>query len=144
MNEMTLPSRHKIRHSSPGGLRSSTLPFCHGGSPQYSIFTSKREETFYFFETWRPEWGSTPRSTTFQAGSCNHCTMSPPRWNTNCDNQWKTKQNTVNVNLANPRSCNNVGFTLSQIEDWLIVNPALAQRLVFSLLIYCYGIQSIT
>ena len=26
MNEMTLPSRHRIRNSSPGGLRPSTLP----------------------------------------------------------------------------------------------------------------------
>ena len=33
-----------------------------------------REETFCFFETWRPEWGSNPRSPTFQADSFNHCT----------------------------------------------------------------------
>ena len=31
MNEMTLPSRHMIQHSS--GLRPSTLPLGHGGSP---------------------------------------------------------------------------------------------------------------
>ena len=35
MNELTLPSRHRIRHSSPGGLRPSTLPLGYGGSPQY-------------------------------------------------------------------------------------------------------------
>ena len=35
MNEMTLSSRHRIRNSSPGGLRPSTLPLGHGGSPQY-------------------------------------------------------------------------------------------------------------
>ena len=35
MNEITLPSRHRIRNSSPGGLRSSTLPLGHGGIPQY-------------------------------------------------------------------------------------------------------------
>ena len=34
MNEMTLSSRHRIRNSSPGGLRSSTLPLGHGGSPR--------------------------------------------------------------------------------------------------------------
>ena len=34
MNEMTLSSRHRIRNSSPGGLRPSTLPLGHGGSPQ--------------------------------------------------------------------------------------------------------------
>ena len=33
--EMTLSSRHRIRNSSPGGLRPSTLPLDHGGSPQY-------------------------------------------------------------------------------------------------------------
>ena len=36
-NEMTLPSRHRIRNSSPGGLRPSSLLL--------------REETFCFFET---------------------------------------------------------------------------------------------
>ena len=30
MNEMTLPSRHRIRNSNPGGLRPSILPFGHG------------------------------------------------------------------------------------------------------------------
>ena len=37
------------------------------------------EETFCFFETWRPEWGSNPRSPTFQAlaGSFNHGTKAP-------------------------------------------------------------------
>ena len=34
---MTLSSRHRIRNSSPGGLRPSTLPLGHGGSPQYWI-----------------------------------------------------------------------------------------------------------
>ena len=35
MIEMTLSSRHRIRNSGPGGLRPSTLPLGHGGSPQY-------------------------------------------------------------------------------------------------------------
>ena len=35
MNEMTLPSRHRILNLSPGGLRSSTIPLGRGGSPQY-------------------------------------------------------------------------------------------------------------
>ena len=42
MNEVTLPSRHRIRNSSPGGLRPSTLSLAHRGSPQYYIFTSER------------------------------------------------------------------------------------------------------
>ena len=29
------------------------------------------------FETWRPEWGSNPRSPTFQAGRFTHCTRAP-------------------------------------------------------------------
>ena len=35
MNEMTVPSRHRIRNSSPGGLRPNTLPLGHGNSPEY-------------------------------------------------------------------------------------------------------------
>ena len=34
---MTLPSRPRIRNSSTGGLRPSTLPLGHRGSPQYSM-----------------------------------------------------------------------------------------------------------
>ena len=48
MNEMTLPSRHRIRNSSPGGLRPSTLPLGHGVSPQYWIFTSERGRNILF------------------------------------------------------------------------------------------------
>ena len=36
------------------------------------------EETFCFFETLRPEWDTNTRSPTFQAGSFNHCTRTPP------------------------------------------------------------------
>ena len=35
MIEMTLSFRHRIRNSSPGSLRPSTLSLGHGGSPQY-------------------------------------------------------------------------------------------------------------
>ena len=37
MSAMTLPSRHRIRNSNPGGLGASTLPLGHGGSPQYLV-----------------------------------------------------------------------------------------------------------
>ena len=77
---MTLPSRHRIRNSSFVGLRRSTLPLSHGGSPQCSIFMSERRETFCFFETWMPEQGSNSRSPTFQECSFNHRTRAP----TNC------------------------------------------------------------
>ena len=37
-----LPPEHRMRNSSRGGLRSSTLPLCHGCSLQCRIFTSER------------------------------------------------------------------------------------------------------
>ena len=44
--------QHKIRNSSPGGLRPSTLPLGHGGSPQYWLSHVDGEETFFcFFQT---------------------------------------------------------------------------------------------
>ena len=46
MIEMTLSSRHRIWNSSPGGLRPSTLPLGHGGSPQYWLSHVDGEETF--------------------------------------------------------------------------------------------------
>ena len=52
MIEMTLSSRHRIRNSSPGGLRPSTLPLGHGGSPQYWLSHVDGEETF--FVSFRP------------------------------------------------------------------------------------------
>ena len=73
MNEMTLPFRHRIRNSGPGGLRPNTLPLGHGGSPQYSISRVSGEETFYFFETrvvFEP-------AIFDQAGSFNQCTRAP-------------------------------------------------------------------
>ena len=48
MIEMTLSSRHRIRNSSPGGLRPSTLPLGHGGSPQYWVLHVDGGETFLF------------------------------------------------------------------------------------------------
>ena len=50
-NEMTLPSRHKIRNSSPGGLRPSTLPLGHGGSHNIESLQVSGEETNCFFES---------------------------------------------------------------------------------------------
>ena len=43
---MTLSSRHRIRNSSPGGLRPSTLPLGHGGSPQYYLLEVKGLSTY--------------------------------------------------------------------------------------------------
>ena len=66
MIEMTLSSRHRIRNSSPGGLRSSTLPLGHGGSPQYWLSHVDREETFFVsFKPPRP--GTEPRTLAWKA-----------------------------------------------------------------------------
>ena len=46
MNKMTLPSRHRIRNSSPDDLRLSTLPLGHGGPPQYLIMSERRRNIF--------------------------------------------------------------------------------------------------
>ena len=48
MNEITLPSRHRIRNSHPGGMGPSSLRLGHGGSPQYWIFTSEQRRNFLF------------------------------------------------------------------------------------------------
>ena len=79
MNEMTLASRHSIQNSNPSGLRPGTLPLGNGGSPQHWIFASERGRNNLFHSTWRPEWGSNPRSPTFQAGSFNRCTRATAR-----------------------------------------------------------------
>ena len=54
MNEKTLLFRRRIRNSSSGGLRPSTLPLGHGGSPQYWIFTSQQGRNILFIR--RSEW----------------------------------------------------------------------------------------
>ena len=48
MNDMTQTSRYRIRKLTPGGLRPSTLPFGHGGYPQYLIFTSEHAGKKHF------------------------------------------------------------------------------------------------
>ena len=66
MIEMTLFSRHRIRNSSPGSLRPSTLPFGHGGSPQYWLSHVNGEETF--FVSFKPPWpGNEPRTLAWKA-----------------------------------------------------------------------------
>ena len=41
MNEMALPSRHRIRNSSPGGLMPSTLTFVGGDEQNGRVTTLK-------------------------------------------------------------------------------------------------------
>ena len=49
-NQMTLPSEHKIKNSSPGGPRASTPPLDHGGSHITDYSRVNREEIFCAFE----------------------------------------------------------------------------------------------
>ena len=66
MIEMTLPSRHRIRNSSPGGLRPSTLPLGHGGSPHYWLSHVDGEEIFLVsFKP--PSPGTEPRTLAWKA-----------------------------------------------------------------------------
>ena len=48
MNEMTLPSRHRLLNSSNGILRTSTLPLDHGGSLQYGMSTKEQRRNILF------------------------------------------------------------------------------------------------
>ena len=73
---MTLSSRHRIRNSSPGGLRPSTLPLGHGGSPQYWLSHVGGEETlFVSFKPPRP--GTEPRTLAWKAAVLT-TTLGPP------------------------------------------------------------------
>ena len=73
---MTLSSRHRIRNSSPGGLRPSTLPLGHGGSPQYWLWHVDGEETFFVsFKPPRP--GTEPRTLAWKAAVLT-TTLGPP------------------------------------------------------------------
>ena len=74
MNEMTLPSRHRMRNSSPGGLRPSTLPLGHGGFPQYILFTTERGRSI--FVSLKLEGQSGVRARDLR-GSFYHCTRAP-------------------------------------------------------------------
>ena len=74
--EMTLSSRHRIRNSNPGGLRPSTLPLGHGGSPQYWLSHVDGEETFFVsFKPPRP--GTEPRTLAWKAAVLT-TTLGPP------------------------------------------------------------------
>ena len=73
---MTLSSRHRIRNSSPGGLRPGTLPLGHGGSPQYWLSHVDGEETFLVsFKPPRP--GTEPRTLAWKAAVLT-TTLGPP------------------------------------------------------------------
>ena len=69
MNELTLSSRHRIRNSSPGGLRPRTLLLGHGGSPQYWVLH------FCFFQTAKT--GNRTPNSTLKGSGANHYPRAP-------------------------------------------------------------------
>ena len=77
MNEMTLSSKHRIRNSSPGGLRPSSLPLSHRGSPQYCVSHVDLEETFCFFQT--TETGNRTSNSGVKGSGANHYPRAPAR-----------------------------------------------------------------
>ena len=88
MIEMTLSSRHRIRNSSPGGLRPSTLPLGHGGSPQYWLSHVDGEETFFVsFKPPRP--GTEPRTLAWKAAVLTTTLGPPPIWFYKSSMSWK-------------------------------------------------------
>ena len=80
MIEMTLFSRHRIRNSRSGGLRSSTLPLGHGGSPQYWLSHVDGEETF--FVSFKPTRQGTEPGTLAWKAAVLTTTLGPPPANT--------------------------------------------------------------
>ena len=72
---MTLSSRHRIRNSSPGGLRPSTLPLGHKGSPQYWLSHVDGEETFLFLQT--AETGNRTPNSDVKVSGANHYPRAP-------------------------------------------------------------------
>ena len=73
---MTLPSRHKIRNSKPGGLRPSTLPLGHGGSAQYCVLRVDGEETILFFSQ-TAETGKRAQNSSVKGSGANHYPRAP-------------------------------------------------------------------
>ena len=82
-DKITLPSRYRIRNSSPGGLRPSTLPLSHGGSsaPHNTYEWSLRVNGKESFVSLKPECQSGGRTRdlpTFQAHRFITTASAPP------------------------------------------------------------------
>ena len=80
---MPLSSRHRIRNSSIGGLRLSTLPLGHGGFPQYWVLHVDGEE-FFFVSFKPPRPGTEPRALAWKAAVLT-TTLGPPPFSAGID-----------------------------------------------------------
>ena len=118
---MTLSSRHRIRNSSPGGLRPSTLPLGHERSPQYWLSHVDGEETFFvFFKPPRP--GTEPRTLAWKAAVLT-TTLGPPS---------SQEYITCGLNI----SCGKI-YTDGESEN--DVNPSQQTRGIYSMLFQCWS-----
>ena len=122
MIEMTLSSRHRIRNSNHGGLRPSTLPLGHGGSPQYWLSHVDGEETFFvFFKPPRP--GTEPRTLAWKAAVLTTTVGPPPG----------SYRYTWHENPANTKHLYNICTMLGQPRRrWTYVVQILYKCFVFA------------
>ena len=86
MNEMTLPSRFEIRALAVR-IRPHHLSITEAPHSIESLQVNG-EDTFYFSETWRPEWGSNPRSRLFKQAASKQAALTnapgpPPKISAN-------------------------------------------------------------
>ena len=75
MIEMTLSSRHRIRNSSLGDLRPSTLPLGHGGSHNTDFHSWMGKKHFCFFQT--AESGKRTPNSGLKGSGANHYPRAP-------------------------------------------------------------------
>ena len=72
---MTLSSRHRIRNSSPGGLRPSTLPLGHEAPHNTDFHTWMGKKHFCFFQT--AETGNRTPNSGVKGSGANHYPRAP-------------------------------------------------------------------
>ena len=111
-NEMTLSSRHRIRNWSPGGLRPSTLPLGHGGSPQYWLSHVDVEKKRCFFQT--AETGNRTPNSGVKGSGANHYPRAPA----------PEMKNEIWRHLNSERSQDPSFFIVNDKSFWLIIYVA--------------------
>ena len=113
---MTLPSRHRIRKFEPWRSEAEDATSRSRRLPTILNLRVSGEKTFCFFETWRPEWGSSLRFSTFQAGSISLCTRAP----SNVPVIWTTLSNIRMVSWVGsfPEASDNLVSVVEHRADW--------------------------
>ena len=139
---MTLSSRHRIRNLSPGGLRPSTLPLGHGGSPQYWLSHVDGEETiFVSFKPPRP--GTEPGTLAWKAAVLT-TTLGPPAprprpleiewWPPNCY-QWSSKYSSSALSADNDKHLivKTTAQSANYIRNWsdVVIAPRKRRHILF-------------